>query len=412
MFKSSIIYLLSTLLNRMVPLLLLPVLTRYLTPAEFGTVALIQVFLTFFQSLFGSLNINISRNYFSMETQKFASYMTAVLVALFLLFLGTTLLSFLYLAIELPLFGLSENWLLAMPILSCMSMANLLNLTMLRTEERAYTYAAWEVSNGILSLILTLALLLIFQLGWAARAYGIVIPMVLYGVLGVIAFSKRSMLPLHFDWLDVKETLSITMILIPHTLSNFVVSLIDRIFIKEMMGVDQVGIYTIGYQFGTLTMFITVAFLKAWQPWFFRKIASNSIEDRGEIARNTWIYLGVLIIGSFLYLLLADFALPFIVDERYWEAESVLLPLVMASAAFGAYQIFFPYLVHLKLTKLLAIATPIAALINVILNFILIPKFGIVGAAYATLCAYIFSFLFVASISFTRISLPWFSWKI
>lgn len=347
-----------------------------------------------------------------METQKFASYMTAVLVALFLLFLGTTLLSFLYLAIELPLFGLSENWLLAMPILSCMSMANLLNLTMLRTEERAYTYAAWEVSNGILSLILTLALLLIFQLGWAARAYGIVIPMVLYGVLGVIAFSKRSMLPLHFDWLDVKETLSITMILIPHTLSNFVVSLIDRIFIKEMMGVDQVGIYTIGYQFGTLTMFITVAFLKAWQPWFFRKIASNSIEDRGEIARNTWIYLGVLIIGSFLYLLLADFALPFIVDERYWEAESVLLPLVMASAAFGAYQIFFPYLVHLKLTKLLAIATPIAALINVILNFILIPKFGIVGAAYATLCAYIFSFLFVASISFTRISLPWFSWKI
>ena len=66
MLRSSIIYLLSTLLNRAVPLLLLPVLTRYLTPAEYGTIAILQVFLSFFLSLFGGLNVNISRNYFSM----------------------------------------------------------------------------------------------------------------------------------------------------------------------------------------------------------------------------------------------------------------------------------------------------------------------------------------------------------
>jgi O-antigen/teichoic acid export membrane protein len=411
MLKSSIIYLLSTLLNRAVPLLLLPVLTRYLTPAEFGTITIIQVFLSFFQSLFGGISINISRHYFKMESNRFATYMTAVLVALFFMFLSTTLLSFLYLFIELPLFGLSRNWLLAMPILACMSMANILNLTMLRTEESSYKYAAWEISNGILSLILTLVLLLVFQLGWAARAYGIVVPMALYGVLGVIAFSRRSMLPLRFQWLDVKDTLWVTLILIPHTLSGFVVSMIDRIFIKEMLGVDQVGIYTIGYQFGTLTMFITLAFLKAWQPWFFKKIASDSIEDREEIARNTCIYIGLLLVGSMLYLFVAHFALPYIVDERYWDARSVLTPLVLASVAYGGYQIFFPYLVHLKLTHVLAIATPTAALINIILNFILIPQFGIVGAAYATLCAYIFTFVFVASISCTRISLPWFSWK-
>jgi len=409
--KSSIIYLLSTLLNRSVPLLLLSVLTRHLTPSEYGTIAIIQVFLSLFQSLFGGLNLNISRNYFSMGRHRFQSYMTAVIVVLIILFLSSTLLAFIYLAIELPLFGLSRNWLLAMPILACLSMANLLNLTMLRTEERPYRYATWEISNGILNLILTLVLLLVFQLGWTARAYGIVIPVALYGVLGVIALSRRNMLPLRFRWLDVKETLWITMILIPHTLSGFVVSLIDRIFIKEMMGVDQLGIYTIGYQFGTLTMFITVAFLKAWQPWFFKKIASSSIEDRGEIARNTWIYLGLLTVGSMLYLFVANFALPYIVDERYWDARSVLTPLVLASAAYGGYQIFFPYLVHLKLTHVLAIATPIAAFINVLLNFILIPQFGIVGAAYATLGAYIFTFVYVASISCRRISLPWFSWK-
>lgn len=347
-----------------------------------------------------------------MERSRFASYLTAVVVALFFLFLSSTLLSFLYVAIELPLFGLGRNWLLAMPILACMSMANLLNLTMLRTEERPYNYAAWEISNGLLSLMLTLVLLLVFQLGWLARAYGIVIPLALYGVLGVVVLWRRSMLPLRFEWLDVKDTLWVTMILMPHTISTFVLSLIDRIFIMEMMGVDQVGIYTIGYQFGTLTMFITVAFLKAWQPWFFKKIASDSVSDRVEIARNTWMYLGLLIVGSMVYLFVAKSAFPYIVDERYWDAVTVLTPLVLASVAYGGYQIFFPYLVHLKLTHVLAIATPVAALINVLLNFILIPRFGIVGAAYATLVAYIFTFICVASLSCRRIALPWFFWRL
>lgn len=412
MFKSSIVYLLSTLFNRAIPLLLLPILTRYLSPAEYGTIAILQVFLALFQSFFGGLNVNISRNYFSMGRLRFQSYMTAVFVVLGILFLGSMALSLLYLATGYSLFGLTRNWFLAMPVIACMSMANLLNLTLLRTEERPYRYASWEISNGVLNLVLTLLLLLAFQLGWAARAYGITIPIIIYGVLGILAISRRSMLPLRFRWRDVKETLGISLVLIPHTMSAFIVSFLDRIFIKEMMGVDHVGIYTIGYQFGTLTMFITVAFLKAWQPWFFKKIASNSVEDRGEIVRNTWVYLGLLIFGSVLYLCLAYIALPFVVDERYWEARSVLFPLVMASVAYGAYQIFFPYLVHLKLTHLLAIATPVGALINIVLNLTLIPQFGIVGAAYATLCAYLFTFVYVASIGCRRIALPWFSWRV
>ena len=410
-FKHSVIYLFSTLLNRAVPLLLLPILTRLLTPAEYGTIVMIQVFLSFFQSLLGGLNVNISKNYFSMGRYRFESYMTAVFVVLFILFLSSTMLSLLYLAIDLPLFGLSRNWYLAMPILSCASMANMLNLTMMRTEGRANSYAAWEISNGIMGLGLTLLLLLVFQLGWSARAYGLVVPMLIYGGLGGIALYRQGKLPLRFRWLDVKATLFVTLVLIPHSLSGFIVALIDRIFLKEMVSIDEVGIYTIGYQFGTITMLITTAFLKAWQPWFFEKMASGSVNGRAEIARNTWIYFGILLVGSILYLFMAYFLLPYFVDERYWEARSVLMPLILASVAYGGYQIFFPYLIHLKLTHVLAVATPIAALINVALNFILVPKFGMMGAAYATLAAYISTFVFVATVSCSRISLPWFSWR-
>jgi O-antigen/teichoic acid export membrane protein len=410
-FKHSAIYLLSTLLNKAVPLLLLPILTRLLTPVEYGTIVMLQVFLFFFQSLLGGLNVNISRNYFSMGRYRFASYMTAVFVVLMILFLGSTILSLLYLATDLPLFGLSRNWFLAMPILSCASMANMLNLTMMRTEGRAKSYGAWEISNGIMGLVLTLALLLVFELGWTARAYGLVVPMLIYGGLGSVALYRQGKLPLRFRWLDVRATLLVTIVLIPHSLSGFIVSFVDRIFLKEMVGVDQVGIYTIGYQFGTLTMLITTAFLKAWQPWFYEKIASGSVSDRAEIAKNTWIYLGVLLLGSILYLFMAYFLLPYFVDERYWEARTVLLPLVLASVAYGGYQIFFPYLVHLKLTNVLSTATPIAAVINVALNFILVPKFGMMGAAYATLAAYMSTFFYVATVSCRRTSLPWFSWK-
>ena len=86
----------------------------------------------------------------------------------------------------------------------------------------------------------------------------------------------------------------------------------------------------------------------------------------------------------------------------------VIIPVCVGYIAFGLYQIFFPYLVHAKKTKYLIFITPLAAVFNVIFNNALIPIYGLVGAAYATIIAYLVSFALVFYFSNKFYPMPWF----
>lgn len=408
MLKSSFIYLFSSLLNKLVPFLLLPILTQYLSPSEYGIVAIVQVFISLFLSFYGVLNGNIPRTFFSMGWVRFSSYMSAVFVVLLLLFLFSTFLMVIYHLAGFPLFGLDLSWYLSMPIIACMSMANLLNLTLMRTREKPYQYAAWEISHTLLNLMLSIVLVIGFQAGWEGRALGITVPIFLYGCFGIWALVRQGLLTMSWRWPDVKETFSVSIPLIPHALSAVVIISSDRFFISEMLGDEAVGIYSVGYQFGMVVMLFTDAFLKAWQPWFYKKLAADTFESDLQIVRNTWFYLIILITGALIYSVIAQWALPFIIDDRYLGASSIIFPVVVSYIAFGAYQIIFPYLVYVKKTQVLALVSPAAALLNIGLNFLLIPEFGILGAAYSTIAAYTVSCSLVFLFSSRYKPMPWF----
>ncbi len=407
MFKASLIYLASSLFNKMVPFLLLPILTRYLSPSEYGMIALIQVFIAFFQSLQGGLNSNIPRKYFNLTQKQFSMYMSAIVMVLLCFFGFSILVSLVHLSSGLSLFGLESNWYLAMPVVACMSMANLLNLTLLRTQEKPFQYAAWEISHTILNLLLSLLLVIYFHSGWEGRAIGITTPIVIYGFLGLIAMRLQKALSFNWQWLDVKEILSVSIPLIPHALAAVVITLIDRLFIAEILGEESVGIYSVGYQFGMVVMIFTDAFLKAWQPWFFKKLANNNMDNKLNIVRNTRYYILTLMVGAVIYALVAEWLLPFVVDERYYEAAGVIFPVAVSYIFYGIYQIIFPYLVHANKTHVLALVTPMAALLNIGLNLLLIPRYGIAGAAYATIAAYATSCCLVFFYSNKYSPMPW-----
>jgi O-antigen/teichoic acid export membrane protein len=402
----------SSLLNKLVPFLLLPLLTQYLSPSEYGIIAIVQVFISLFLAFFGGLNCNIPRTFFSLEHKRFSLYMSALFVVLLFFFLFTVFLTIIYSLVGLPLFGLNLYWFLAMPVISCMSMSNLINLTLLRTQEKPYQYALWEISHTLLNLLLSLILVIGFHAGWEGRALGITVPLFLYGCLGMWAIARQGMLTRRWCWRDVKETFSVSIPLIPHALAAVVITLIDRLFISEMLGGKAVGIYSVGYQFGMVVMLFTEAFLKAWQPWFYKKLAADTFENNMLIVRYTRLYLLILVIGALVYAMLAQWLLPFVVDDRYLEAGSIILPVVVSYIAFGAYQIFFPYLVYVKKTYVLTFISPLAALVNIILNLQLIPEYGIEGAAYATIASYMISCILVFGFANHFFPLPWFFKKI
>ncbi len=407
LIKASFIYLFSDFFNKLVPFLLLPILTRYLSPAEYGLIAIVQVLMSLFLSSFGNLHSNIARTYFRMGRIRFSSYMTAVFIVLLSFFLFSSCLAIIYYFSGFPLFGLDSTWYLAMPVIACMNMANLLNLTLLRTQEKPCQYAAWELSHTLTNLGLSLVLVIGFHLGWEGRAIGIVVPMCLYGCFGIWALARQGMIPTHFRWSDVRETFAVSIPLVAHVLASVANTAIDRLFIDELLGTDAVGIYTVGYQFGMVILIFSDAFLKAWQPWFYKSLAGDKYENKVTVVKYSWYFIVLLSIGALIYSAIAQWILPYVVDKRYYEASSVILPVAISYIAFGAYQIIFPYLVMVGKTKVLAIITPTAAVVNIGLNLIWIPQYGILGAAYATIAAYVTSFILVLFFVNKYYPMPW-----
>ena len=127
------------------------------------------------------------------------------------------------------------------------------------------------------------------------------------------------------------------------------------------------------------------------------------------IVRFTRLYLVLLILGAVFYSLILKELFPFIVGEQYSTSAEIIFPVALSYVVFGAYQIFFPYLIHSKKTDILILISPLSALLNVVLNFLWIPKFGMVAAAYATIAAYSLSAILVFLFTLKFYPMPWFS---
>lgn len=408
MIKSSIIYLISSLIVKAVPFLLLPFLTTHLSPSEFGLVAIIQLTIQFSQSFSGlSLNVNIPRKYFSQDKSK-----NAVLIFnMYAILLGSSFVLFtmisVFIMFDTALFNIPSSWLLAMPILAFMGMSNLINLTLSRTRERPIEFLGLEVSHAVLNLSLTVFFIAFVGMSWEGRVIAIALSMFFFGLVGIIYLIKEGYIKGKLDIAVIRDVLSISIPLIPHAIAGIVISVSDRFFIEHMIGLEVVGIYTVGYYFGMVIMLFSDAFVKAWTPWFFRKMNLNLDKERREIVKLTYVYILLLVVVAILYSLLAVFILPYVVAEEYYGA-SVYIPWICAGYVFfGVYQIYFPYLVYSKKTSYVAVATVLAALINLVGNYYFIGIYGAIGAAYATILAFIVSSIVVMMFAMKLVEMPW-----
>lgn len=408
MVKASIIYLTSSLFGKAVPFLLLPLLTTYLTPAEFGLVAIIQLTIQFSQAFSGlCLNVNIPRKYFSQtKDERAVLVFNLYLVLFFSSFVLFGILAILALFSD-DVFGIPERWLLIMPVLSFMGMSNLINLTLIRTREKPFVFMGFEVTQSLLNLLLSVYFIVFIGMAWEGRVIAIAFSMLVFGILAIISLAKQGCFKVSLNLEVVRDVLSVSVPLIPHAIAGVIITVSDRFFIEEMIGMEAVGIYSVGYYFGMVVMLFSDAFVKAWSPWFFKKMTVGGVADKETIVKYTYIYLLVLVVGAVLYSFVAVWILPFVVAEEYLSAVEYIPWICFGYISFGVYQIFFPYLVYCKKTQLVAVATVNAACINLIGNYYLIDLYGAIGAAYSTIIAFSLSASIVAWYSRKLVSMPW-----
>lgn len=383
-------------------------MTKYLSPKEYGILSIYLILISFYSAFIGmNIHANISRNFFKISKDELSSYIGNILYILSFTFIFYLFITYIISLFYDTVFSIPIHWLLFIPFISVMVMVNELNTTILRNEQRAYMFGIFEISNTAIKMGFTIFLLLVFSMSWYSQVIGTLIGSIIFFIIGIVYMRKRDYISMKFEKVKIKSILNISLPLIPHVLAGVVISMSDRLFIEQMVSIEAVGIYSVGYMFGMVVVLFSDSFIKAWSPWFYKTLSGSTDNKKREIVKYTYIYIvGIFILAIFISII-GEFILPYIVDEKFYGAKEYILWVSLGYAAYGTYQIFFPYLVHMNKTSFLAFSSVVAALLNLIFNYILIKYYGAIGAAYATIFAFSISALLVFWYQNKFSMMPW-----
>jgi O-antigen/teichoic acid export membrane protein len=183
-----------------------------------------------------------------------------------------------------------------------------------------------------------------------------------------------------------KYAVSFAIPLIPHYLSQTVLNSADRIMIKSMVGAGEAGIYSLAYSVSQILLALNIAILNTLSPWIFKKIKSKKVEDISGVAYPALI--GVALANTILISVAPELVALF-APKAYYDAIWIIPPVAMSVFFIFSYSLFADFEFYFEKKNFLMMASVIAAVLNVILNYIFIGKFGYYAAGYTTLFCYV-----------------------
>jgi O-antigen/teichoic acid export membrane protein len=387
--KHSIIYGLGGLVSRILAVLLLPIYTRYLSPSDYGKVETLIALTTVLGILlrFG-ITSAFFRFYFDSPDP---ADRRVVLRTSFWFTMGTAttgLLAGLALSGEISklLFGTTDDAeLVAAAFVGLWAHMNYEQLTALfRVEERSSAFVAASLSNIVLTVAATLVLVVALDTGPLGVIVGNFTGTLL--VYAALVGYRREQLGLQFDRRLLREMNRFGLPLVPTALFLWTTNFSDRFFLVKLSGADEVGLYSVGVRIASAMVLVLTAFRMAWPAFAY------SIEDDREARRTYAFVLTYLVLLTTWVATALTLLSPWIVEwlaaPAFENASRVVGPLAFAAVAFGGYIVVAIGVGRARRTQFNWVVTGAAAAANATLNVILIPRYGMMGAAVATIAAY------------------------
>jgi len=259
-------------------------------------------------------------------------------------------------------------------------------LTIARSQERAGRFVSLSLSHfGISTAGI---LLLVVAMSWVApgmlwaRAVAAVL------VAGVGLYSVRGWFLSHSSREHGWEAIRMAAPLLPHQLVAFVLTAGNRFFLEYYRTTEEVGLYSMAYSVGTVMSVVTATLMMTWSPVFFQKAreGDDGVKTLGEVGGAL---IGGLIVIASIGCTLGPLAVRWLLDARYAPAAPAVALVVGGYLFHGMFSMFQLSVMQHGRTKYLAPVTVFAAIGSLVANYFLVPKYGLVGSAWATLTAYV-----------------------
>lgn len=412
LFKDTFIYTLSDCINKVIPFLILPILTRFMTPEDYGIVANFTVFLGILSIFIGLSTYGaVGVNFFKLEKKMLRTYISNVLMILIITTLITLLVLWFFSGFLLKVFIIPKIWVLSVPFLALCQFLILINLVLWQSEERPKPFCLFQISQTLAYAILTIAFVMLMGMRWQGQLISLLLSTGVFALFSLVFIMKRGYLRFKFSPEYVKDALFFGIPLMPHQLASWIRMGVDRILITSMIGISATGLYSVGYQFGMIIGIIGAAFNRAWTPFLFNKLKSINQYQKERLVKFCYFCFAAILIFTVALIFIAPWFMRIFLGARFNGASSFVTWIALGYAFDTMYFLVANQIFYVKATHLLALATFVSSIIHVLLSYSLIRLNGAIGSAQATAVSFFISFLMVWFISNRVYPLPWFSFK-
>ena len=409
-FKDSTIYMIPTILMYGTNFFLLPLYTRILSPADYGALDMLRV-LESCVLLVVALEIVQGHGRYYMDEKnpaekiKYAS--TAFIFTILCFSLFFIICNFFSLPLSRSLFGgegFKDVFELGVAYITASGFLLFVS-TQLRYELRSKEYAIVSIVTFLTTAMCSLlfAVLLDFKLR------GMVGAIIIGNIVGLTTglLILRNSFSLSFDIRKLKEMLVFSVPLVPSGVAVFLSGYVDRLMINEFLSLEEVGLYGMGFRIAAIVSLLMIGFNRALSPLIITHYREK--ETPNEIATIFRFFVCLSLIFFLGLTLFSKEILWLLTTPSYYEASKVVIFLVPA-ILFSQMYMFAPGTGIAKKTFYIMWINVVAAIMNIGLNWLLIPKLGFQGAALATFCSHISVFAIKMSVSQRYYFIP-FNWK-
>jgi O-antigen/teichoic acid export membrane protein len=407
--RNSALYLVGTLANSAVPFLLLPILTRYLSPAEFGLVVTFQFvlgLLTAFVSL--SLSGAVGVRYYKDEASSVPEYVGTCIV---IMALAAILIMFLLLAFHETLSAtlqIPAVWLYVGLVSALMAGVASVRLVLWQAPGFPVPFILFQFGQVLLNAGLSVGLVVFLAMGAQGRLMGIAVGAIVSGLIAMYSLARSRLARPVFNRTHALSALRFGLPLLPHMLAATAVTQADRIILGQQVDLAGAGIYAVGMQLALPVLMLADAINKAYAPWLYQQLRAQNL---GAVAALNLMLAAAFIFLTTMYFSTASWILPAMLGGSFAFAFEIIPWLAPGIAASCLYYMVGHPVVYAERTELLTVVTTTGAVIYVVVGWLAAGKFGPIGLAATYSATMIMQTVCLFFLGNKLTPLPWLSTK-
>lgn len=258
----------------------------------------------------------------------------------------------------------------------------------------SYSYKKFLLISFVNSIgNISISILLILTIFCENRAYGRIIgtifPLFLIAIFVILGFFKQAKPRNNREYW--KYGLKYSLPIIPHGISQVILGSFDRIMISTMIGNSEAGLYSFAYNVYSIISVTYSSLGTVWGPWFYEKMHADKLDEIKNVSKKYILAMGIFSAGI---MVISPEIISILGTEAYHDSIYLTAPIICGCFFSFLYTLPAQIEYYYEKTKYIAIGTFCAAMLNIVLNYIFLQRYGYHAAVYTTFATYVAYFWF------------------